>query len=408
MLHKLTTAILITSALGLSGCAADDAQQTESVKYAIAERGPFSSALDQVEIAKVMQANADWMLANNKNYFIGKTDDDIKFDYDPKGWIKAAMYVGMMHWVKMQENPTESKYYAFMKEIGKGNQWDIAHRPKHADDQAVSQSYMDLYTLEGGEDKLATVRAKFDKIIVENPDNPLTFPQWDWMTDLGYGCADRWCWADAIYMAPPAWLQLAQVTGDNKYLDYGMKEFWATTDFLWNEEDSLYFRDSRYFEMKEPNGEGVYWSRGNGWVFAGIARMLQFLPEDHKTRPYLIDIFQKMAKRLAGIQRKDGFWPSSLLDPAKFTNPETSGTAFFVYGMAWGVNNGLLELPQYQDNISRGWDALVGSIHSDGMIGYVQEVGKDPQGTNFNSTELFAVGGFLQAGAEMHKLAGKL
>ncbi len=65
-------------------------------------------------------------------------------------------------------------------------------------------------------------------------------------------------------------------------------------------------------------------------------------------------LFREMAAKVAAIQDTDGYWKSNLLDPKATPRPETSGTAFFVYGLAWGVNQGLLERTMYEPTIRKG------------------------------------------------------
>ena len=158
----------------------------------------------------------------------------------------------------------------------------------------------------------------------------------------------EWAWCDALFMAPPALAAVTTATGDRKYLDLANRLWWKTTDYLYDTSEHLYFRDSRFFDQREPNGKKVFWSRGNGWVFAGLARMLEELPADHPDRARYVTLFREMAEKIAAVQGEDGYWRASLLDPDSRPNPETSGTGFFVYGLAWGINHGLLDRARYE------------------------------------------------------------
>ena len=211
-------------------------------------------------------------------------------------------------------------------------------------------------------------------------------------------------WCDALFMGPPPLAALTNATGDRNYLDLANKLWWKTTDYLYDKEERLYFRDSNYFEPREPNGKKIFWSRGNGWVFSGLARMLQEMPEDYPDRPRYVTLFREMAEKVSAVQGDDGYWRSSLLDPTSRPNPETSGTGFFVHGLAWGVNRGILDRPRFLPHIQKGWAALLAALHEDGKLGWVQRIGAAPGTTGADETEVYGVGAFLLAGSEMLKL----
>jgi len=181
--------------------------------------------------------------------------------------------------------------------------------------------------------------------------------------------------------------------------------WWKTTDYLYDKEERLYYRDSRYFEQRESNGAKVFWSRGNGWVLAGTARVLEYLPEGHPTRPRFLALFKDMAARIASLQRPDGYWRVSLLNPDSFPVPETSGTGFFTYALAWGVNRGVLDRATYEPVILKGWAALNRAVLPDGKLGYVQRVGAAPGDTGPEETEVYGTGAFLLAGSELHRMS---
>jgi rhamnogalacturonyl hydrolase YesR len=70
-------------------------------------------------------------------------------------------------------------------------------------------------------------------------------------------------------MAPPAMIELSRQTGDPRYRDFALKEFDATTAFLFDPAQHLYYRDSRFFERRDEQQRKMFWSRGNGWVLPG-------------------------------------------------------------------------------------------------------------------------------------------
>ncbi len=216
---------------------------------------------------------------------------------------------------------------------------------------------------------------------------------------------DRWWWCDALFMGPPVIAKLAAVTGEQKYLMFANEEWWYTTDYLYDTAEHLYFRDENYFDKREANGRKVFWSRGNGWVFAGLARVLEAMPKDFKDRPRYEKLYKEMAAKIVKIQPKEGLWHSSLLDPASYPSKETSGSGFYCYGLAWGINNGYLDEKTYTPAVTRAWTGLVGCVHPDGKLGYVQPIGADPHQVDANQTDIYGVGSFLLAGSEVYKIA---
>lgn len=182
-------------------------------------------------------------------------------------------------------------------------------------------------------------------------------------------------------------------------------EFKATYNHLYDKDEKLFFRDSRYFGQKEANGKKVFWGRGNGWVIGGLAEILKTLPvDDTEYRPFYLQLFQEISERLAGLQSKDGYWHASLLDPESYPSPETSATGFIVYGLAYGVNQGYLPADKYLPVIEKGWKALVSAVEPNGKLGWVQPVGADPRKVTRDMTELYGTGAFLMAACEIYKM----
>jgi rhamnogalacturonyl hydrolase YesR len=333
--------------------------------------------VDRDTVIGVMIAAADWQLNHPSSH-------------EPYDWTQAAFYTGVMALSRVVENP---KYLAAMRAMGERNQWRPGLRPGHADDHAVISTYAKLYEVDRDKRMLAPALALFNFLLTRPYDEPLA---WD------NGIESReWAWCDALFMAPPALAAVTKATGDGRYLDLANRLWWKTTDFLYDREERLYYRDSRYFTPREPNGRKVFWSRGNGWVFAGLARMLQDLPSGYPDRARYVALFRDMAAKIASLQGEDGYWRSSLLDPGSRPNPETSGTGSFTFGLAWGVNHGVLDPDRYRPAVLRGWTALVRAMHPDGMLGWVQRIGDAPGATTYETTEVYGVGALLLAGSEV-------
>lgn len=189
-------------------------------------------------------------------------------------------------------------------------------------------------------------------------------------------------------------------------MKFADKEFKATYDHLYDKEEKLFYRDGKYFDKKEANGKKVFWGRGNGWVMGGLAEMLKTLPEkDKKYRPYYLDLFREMSEKVAELQCKDGFWRASMLDPETYPDPETSSTGLFVYALAYGINQGYLPKDKFLPVVTKGWQALVASVDTEGKVCWVQPVGQAPKRIEKRMTQVYGTGGFLMAACEMYKLA---
>ena len=341
----------------------------------------LSSDFEPKAVYQAMKRVADWQWDNPSHH-------------PPRDWTTGALMSGMTAWAEMAQDPVYlDSLMAFSERAG----WRPDNRIYHADDHCIAWTYLQLYERYSDPRMLQPIRERFDYILDHPAETEL-----DWTTP---GASKRWGWCDALYMGPPVWAKLAQLTGDERYLEFMNKEWWATTDYLYDTEEHLYYRDSRYFDRRERNGEKIFWSRGNGWVFAGLARVLETLPLNHPERGRYESLFKDMAVRIADLQTGDGLWHSSLLDPESYPVPETSGSGFYTYGLAWGINHGLLERDEYIDNVKNAWTALVESVYRNGKLGYVQPIGADPRSVRPDMTEIYGVGAFLYAGSEVYKLA---
>ncbi len=334
------------------------------------------------EVLSIMEKAANWQLAHPAS--------DAK-----DGWIQSAFYAGAM---ALGRESLSDKYFQAMLDMAAKNNWKQGSRQYHADDQAVGQTYLELYEIYQKPEMIVAVRARFDSVMASPKDDDLNFSK--------AGASDKWSWCDALFMDPPAWARLAKITGDKKYLDFANRLWWVTSDYLYDKTEHLYFRDSTYFTQKEPNGQKLFWSRGNGWVMGGLVRMLQYMPLDYPDRPKYVAQFKEMAEKLKSIQQSDGLWRPGLLDPVAHPEKETSGTGFDTYAMAWGINEGILDRATYEPVVLRAWNALVQCVGADGKVGNVQPVGAAPKAFDASSTTPYGVGAFLLAGSEVYKLVG--
>jgi unsaturated rhamnogalacturonyl hydrolase len=341
---------------------------------------PGAQVLVPRVVLETMEKVADWQLANPTGYPL----DD---------WTEGVGDAGFMALSGVSPNP---KYREAMRAAGEKLQWRLGPSKFHADDHVVGQMYSELYLQLRDPRMIAKLRAQFDEMLAEPRPGSL-----NWLVP---DVLHRWAWCDSLFMGPGAWARLTAATGDQRYLDYALKTWWQTSDYLYDKEEHLYFRDSRYFEKKEDNGKKVFWGRGNGWVLAGLARMLQYIPDNRPERERFLQQYREMSERLVGLQQADGLWRASLLDPDSYKSAETSGTGLYAYALAWGVNQGILPRDQYAPAVKRAWQALNASVQANGKLINVQPIGADPKHFDPQSSDVFAVGAFLMAGAEMYRM----
>lgn len=312
-------------------------------------------------------------------------------------WTRGVYYEGLMALYSIY--PKEN-YYQYTYDWASYHNWNMRNgcTTRNADDHCCGQTYIDMYRISPqSPDMIKNIKASMDMLV--------NTPQ-----------VDDWTWIDAIQMAMPVLAKLGKLTGEQKYYDK-MWEMYACTrntlnGGLYNQKEGLWWRDADFMPpYEEPNGRNCYWSRGNGWVYAALVRVLDEIPNNEKHyRAYLKD-FLAMSKALKAIQREDGFWNVSLHDPGHYGGKETTGTSLFVYGMAWGINNNILSTEEYLPIVIKAWNAMVTeAVHPNGFLGYVQGTGKEPkdgQPVTYDSVpdfEDYGVGCFLLAGTEVYKL----
>lgn len=310
-------------------------------------------------------------------------------------WTNAAFYTGV---VAAYETTKSTALLDSLMAIGERNKWLPGKRYDHADDIAITQTYVDLYRISKNEQML---KASIDSIKK--------------MAIVPGGEIKRhgitWWWCDALFMAPPTLAKLSKTFNDPSYLVLSDTLFMQCYRLLYNKEEKLFARDATYLidangnGKREANGKKVFWSRGNGWVMAGLVRLLNEMPADHPTRAFYVSLFKDMSARLLSLQQEDGLWRTSLLDPAAYAGGEGSGSAFNCYALAWGLNNKILDKKTFLPAVKAAWAGLNTLLTAEGKVGWVQPIGADPK-RNFNaeSWESYGAGAFLLAGSEIIKL----
>ena len=352
--------------------------ERESVGDAPDSPGPLatglSSELKPRAIDAAMKKVADWQVAVAEPHF-------------NKQWTFAALYDGLL---AASKTTGDSKYRDAVLHFAERSEWTLLNnRFPHADDQAFGQAYLDLYLADRKPIRMADTKAIMDRLIVRPDDQDKLL----------------WWWCDALFMSPPVLLRMYEITHDRKYLDYMDHEWWLTSASLYNQDSHLYFRDSRYFTQKQANGKPIFWSRGNGWVMGALVNVLSIMPADYPTRPKYVAQFREMAAEIAAIQSPDGLWRSGLLDPDAYDLPEVSGSAFFTYGIAYGINEKILDRKTYLPVVEKSWKGMLTHIYADGRLGSIQPIDGQPGKFKPSASYVYGVGGFLLAGSEMHRLA---
>lgn len=377
---SLFAALLLTS-IGIAGAQArvpDEPLSFEAIKAAAgsspSDPGPLardsSAALTKPAIERAMRKVADWQL----------TESEGKFNQD---WTYAPLYLGLL---AASKTTGDARYHDAVLHASERFGWKLwAYRPFHADDEAIAQVYEALYQEDPKPIRLADTLATFNGLL-QRPDE---------------AAKDLWWWCDALFMAPPGLAKLSQITGDPRYLQKMNAEWALTQQRLYDPSQHLFSRDATFLGKTERNGQKLFWSRGNGWVLAGLADVLQAIPKSDPSRPRYEQLFRDMASRIAGLQGADGLWRPGLLDAAAYPQPEISGSAFFTYAFAWGMNDGLLDPKVYRPVVARAWRGMLQHIYANGRLGSIQPIGSAPDAFSPSSSYVYGVGAFLLAGSEL-------
>ena len=312
-------------------------------------------------------------------------------------WTRGVYYEGLM---ALHQIYPKEEYYLYAFGWADFHRWGMrnGNTTRNADDHCCGQTYIDLYKILPEPQRIQNIKTCMEMF--------LNTPQ-----------VNDWTWIDAIQMGMPVMAQLGALFNDQRYFEkmYSMYNYTKTKqgkNGLFNAKDGLWWRDADFVPpYKEPNGKNCYWSRGNGWVYAALVRVLGVIPIYDVHRAEYIADFIAMSKALKACQREDGFWNSSLHDPNNFGGKETTGTSLFVYGMAWGINNGILDRKEYLPTVIKAWNALVNdAVHQNGCLGWVQGTGKEPkdgQPLAFDKIpdfEDYGTGCFLLGASEVYKL----
>ena len=311
-------------------------------------------------------------------------------------WTRGVYYEGLM---ALYDIDPDSRYITYTDLWGNYHHWTPRNgiTTTDADDQCCAQTYIDRYMMTRDEQMIVHVK--------ENLEHQMASGK------IGY-----WTWIDAIQMAMPVYSKMYRASGDRRYIDHAMKMYTWSRDTcgggLFNTAEGLWWRDADYVPpYKESDGQNCYWSRGSGWVYAALVRVMSDLNKKDKYYKRLKKDFIMMSEALLRCQREDGLWNPSLVSPVTYGGKELTGTALFLYGMSWGINHGLLKSKKYRGACDLAWEGMVRDcVHADGFLGYVQGTGKDPSAgqpvtyTKVPDFEDYGTGCFLLGATEYYKL----
>ncbi len=383
----------------------------------------IAAAVPQAGMARELTSDdVMWHAEKVAAYFIKKYPDVGAKSYvggkerNSKIWTRSVFYEGLMNLYR--EDPRE-EWLKYAVDWGTFHKWvsssDTEAKSHNADYQCCGQTYLQLYQLDPQPVRMTHIKMRLDAMMAANRIN-------------------YWTWVDAIQMSMPVFALMGDITGDDAYWEYMHEAYMYTRDKqggskkgggqpLFNEQTGLWYRDAGfdppYRDLKETDKD-CYWSRGNGWVYMALARVLQFTPADEAHRAQYEADFKAMSRGLLGCQKADGSWGVSLAAPSNFgaagsEGPEMTGTSLFVGGMAWGVAAGLLDGEEYLPAIRRGWEAMANAVHEDtGFVGYLQGTGSKPEDggpityDSMPDFEDFGIGCWLWGAAEAHALAAKM
>lgn len=307
---------------------------------------------------------------------------------EDKNWVRATYYTGVVGLYRMTQDQAHLEQARAWCEK---HDWSEGGRDTLVNKLTIGQTILELYFIDREKANIAKIRAYADELL-KNP-TPIQ---------------KLWDYCDTLYVGPPTLAMLTKATLDQRYADYMHKAYWDTYDRLFDKKAGLFYRDASYIGKTTANGRKVLWSRGNGWVLGGLPRILTYLPKvDPHYRRYA-ELLRTMAHAVAKCQRSDGLWTANLADPEQLPGPESSGSAFFCYALAWGLNEGLLDDETFMPVVAKAWKGLAAAVNDAGRLGWVQPIGAGPAYAAPQMTQEYAVGAYLLAGLEMYKLSPKM
>lgn len=383
-MRQLTKTFILLSVVGILyiSCASKKNEQTSSLN-----------------IEKTVTENANKVANWQIQHLTYSTEGSAGYlhDYGIDAWTNATFYYGLSTWANTTNN---SNYFDWLRNIGNENQWKLPENFKeyksyqlyHADEVCMGKFYISMYNTFKEPLMIANTKERLDWIINHPPDST-----------ANYKNKQTWTWIDAVFMTAPVYVEITNITGEQKYVDFMHQQFLQTYKHLYNKEQKLFYRDNSYIDKKEKNGKDVFWGRGNGWMAAALADILKTLPTNSPYRSFYETLYKEYIPTLINTMDKDFYWHASLLDPMSYPNPETSATALITYAIAYGVNTKLL--PKNDKILAlKLWKKLNTFVDENGKLGYVQPIGADPKMVTSEMTSSYGIGAYLLASSEIKEI----
>lgn len=286
-------------------------------------------------------------------------------------WLSGVYYLGLS---ELYASTKKTLYYENLYIWSLNNNWKIRNREYHADHQVAAYTYLSLYD------------RKQNSVIIQDVLNKVS-------TQLS-DTAKVWWWSDALFMAPPVFQYIDHLNLISTE-DYVFEQWSNTAENLFSEEDSLFFRDKRFNNHLDKNGNKQFWLRGNGWVIAGLALQLSKISKTSNYYEWYLDYYRKLAAKLVELQQSDGLWRMDLTRPELFNQPETSGTSLICYAITKGMNEGWLSDEIYEESIQKCYSALNEVVSKSGKLLSVQPVNSKPEEFDPSNSESFGSGTLL-------------
>ena len=368
------------------------------------------------EIKDVMDKSNDWFIdkTENEKYQIPNHDGkpmDVKID--DSQWKDAVYYSGLTE--AFFTTGDMNKYY-FLRGIGNQFKYlnDNGNHTPHGDNYQIGETYLQLNDIRGASFKVADTvdnaiynlnRDMNDKTPPKVSGSEWIDPNRDW-SHMG------WWWCDALYMALNTYTLLSLQTGDKKYVEQAFEGYTYWKEELYNGTYNLWWRDSSQKGLKTNSVDAdtnekfpVFWSRGNAWVLAALAKQLLYLDENEFPEIYAAyrNDYSELAESIAKYQRGDGTWNASIVDETYYGGKESTGTMGYIYAYCVGLRLGVLDSDVYYPVVKKAWNGIVENcIFESGQVGYMQTTGYQPQNykdeaTSKNNTHEFGMGLFLLA-----------
>lgn len=315
------------------------------------------------------------------------TDPRIESGYE---WSRATYYTGVMAFYRATK---DAKLLDQAIRWAEAKKWQPGPEVPGVNKLTCTQTYLDLYLIKHDPRMIAPTVEWVNSGVPNSPTGTK-----DWYYSWGRAIPD------SLYVAAPTLAMLTEATGDEKYLRCMDAFFWGTYDLLFDKEAGFFYETKEFIERRNPSDRKIFWSRGNGWAIASVPRILEHLPKEHPARPRYVDVLRVMSSAAVKAQGGDGLWRANLADFDEFPNKESSGSGFFCYALAWGINHGVLDRPMYLPAVRNAWSGLVGCVSPEGKVEWGQDVGDRPTSVRKDDSHEYVSGTFLLAGSEVLKL----